>query len=230
VPTTVHDVQYLPVTARWDASRQDPFTLFPSPNRPAQASTLDFGLGYTPNFTGAWFENSRARFQAATGSKEGDGYYHLVNASLGRDQVIYEDWRVTARLDGQWANQPLISNEQYGIGGVAGVRGYREGEILGDTGWRFTFEPKTPIQTIGVVYGKQTLRARGSLFMDYAQSFLLDPQGRPGQSDLWGAGLGGVATIGVNWEAKFILGWPLLPSPTTEQYQPRLNFSLSGQF
>jgi hypothetical protein len=30
-------------------------------------------------------------------------------------------------LNGQWASEPLINNEQFGLGGTSGVRGYQEG-------------------------------------------------------------------------------------------------------
>jgi hemolysin activation/secretion protein len=43
-------------------------------------------------------------------------------------------------LDWQIATDPLISNEQFALGGLASVRGYREAEILGDTGARLSLE------------------------------------------------------------------------------------------
>ena len=42
-------------------------------------------------------------------------------------------------------NGPLFSNEQYAMGGTAGVRGYQDGQAYGDTGWRFSIEPQTPL-------------------------------------------------------------------------------------
>ena len=38
--------------------------------------------------------------------------------------------------NGQWADGPLISNEQFAMGGLAGVRGYVDGQAYGDKGWR----------------------------------------------------------------------------------------------
>ena len=37
------------------------------------------------------------------------------------------------------------------LGGLSGVRGYQQGEIYGDTGWRFQFEPHTPQFELGRV-------------------------------------------------------------------------------
>jgi hemolysin activation/secretion protein len=218
VPTTVRYVEYLPLTLRWDASRPD------------KLGTTTFGLAYSPNFFGGLFGNSISNFQSVAGSHKANGYYNILIGSLARDQVLYKDWRATVRLDGQWANQPLISNEQYGIGGIAGVRGYREAEILGDTGWRVTSELKTPPQVIGNVSGKSLLVVRGSIFMDYADAFLLDPNGRPSRASLWGTGFGGIATIGANWEARLLFSWPLISTATVEAGQPRFDFGLSFQF
>ena len=63
----------------------------------------------------------------------------------------------TIRADGQWAGQPLISTEQFGIGGVNSVRGYHEGEVFGDTGWHMSLEQKTPPHIVGMVHGSQPL-------------------------------------------------------------------------
>ena len=74
---------------------------------------------------------------------------NYVTLQLGADRVqtIYKDWSVKLHADGQWANGALISNEQYAMGGTAGVRGYQDGQAYGDTGWRFSIEPQTPRST-----------------------------------------------------------------------------------
>ena len=45
-----------------------------------------------------------------------------------------------ASLDWQLAPRPLISNEQFVLGGVGSIRGYREAEALGDSGARLSLE------------------------------------------------------------------------------------------
>jgi hemolysin activation/secretion protein len=212
-------VQYLPMSLGWDAHRAD------GPN------STDFSFGYTVNFSGAFF-HSRTNFQSITGSPHGDGYYQILTGSLGRDQMLFKNWRLSLRADGQWANQPLISNEQFGVGGLNGVRGYREGEVFGDTGWRIISELKTPPHVVGefggVPGGRLTVRA--SFFMDYAETYLLDPEGRRGETPLLGTGIAGAASIGHNWEARLMFSLPLLNTPTTEADQFLVNFSLSAQF
>ena len=218
VPTTAQSAQYLPFSIRWDGTRPD------------NLGNTTLGLGYTPNFFGNLFSDSVGHFHNVTGSSKANGYYQILTGSLSRDQKLYGDWRLGVRLDGQWANQPLISNEQFGIGGLNGVRGYREGEVFGDTGWRITSELKTPPHVVGTVYGKNPLVVRGSIFMDYAEAYLLDPMGRNDRIPLWGTGFGAVASIGPHWEGRLLFSWPLDSTLTTQAGQPRFDFGLSLQF
>ncbi len=134
------------------------------------------------------------------------------------------------RADGQWASQPLISNEQFGTGGVASVRGYQEGQVFGDTGWHVSLEQRTPGHVVGYFNADNPLTIRGSIYTDYAESYLLDPQGRPVRTPLWGAGLGFVASIGSTWEARFLFSEPFLGAGGSEPWQPFFNFSLTAQF
>jgi hemolysin activation/secretion protein len=217
VPATVRSVSYVPLTFRWDANWRDPL------------GSWDFGFNYSPNFSGTFLKN-RGDFANVAGSSHADGYYHVLNASLGRDQVLYKQWRLSLRADGQWANQPLISNEQFGDGGAAGVRGYHEGEVFGDTGWRVVCEPKTPALLVGLVDNKYPLVARGSIFMDYGESYLLDPNGRQGRVPLWGTGIGMVGSIGNNLDTKLTLAWPLRTTPSTRSGRALFSFSLRVQF
>jgi hemolysin activation/secretion protein len=126
----------------------------------------------------------------------------------------------------------LISNEQFGVGGVNSVRGYHEGQVFGDTGWHVTLEQQTPSHLVGMVGNGVPLLLRGTVFMDYAEVYLLDPQaeGGPASTALWGTGFGGVASIGSHWEARFMFSLPLLKASTTPAYQPFFNFGLTAQF
>ncbi|HWY75672.1 MAG TPA: ShlB/FhaC/HecB family hemolysin secretion/activation protein, partial [Verrucomicrobiae bacterium] len=217
VPPTRKTVQYVPLTLRWDGSRPD------------RLGRTDFSVGYTPNFSGAFLHNRRDFTNVAT-SVHSDGYYHILTASLGREQNLYKEWKLSLRADGQWANQPLISNEQFGNGGVAGVRGYQEGEVFGDTGWRVIFEPKSPPLLFGLFDNGIPMVARASIFMDYGETYLLDPNGRQGHVALWGTGFGAAMTIGSAWEARLQIAVPLSTTSTTPSGRVRFAFALSASF
>jgi len=154
----------------------------------------------------------------------------IVTPSITRDFIFHTNWTLSLRLDGQIASEPLISNEQFGAGGVNSVRGYREGEVFGDDGWRASIEQKTPAYIVGPLGRRQKLAVRGSIFMDYAEAYLLDPQGRNNRTPLWGVGAGAVVSLGIYWEARLIFSEPLLGAGSTGAYHPRFNFAVTGQF
>jgi hemolysin activation/secretion protein len=215
VPTTDKAATYLPLALRWDGSERD-----------AYGSTT-FGLGVSINL---WFSGTRSNLESISGSPLTTGKWAAFSANFSRDQIIYTNWILTIRGDGQWANEPLISNEQYGLGGINTVRGYREGEVFADCGWHVTLEQKTPPHVIGLAAGRTPLTIRGSFYTDYGQALLLDPNGRKGLTPLWGAGLGAVASLGTHWEARLLCSWPLLSVGAIEAYQPRFDFSVTAQF
>ena len=70
--------------------------------------------------------------------------YAYIRADLKHTQKLPLDWSLQARLSGQVANDPLISAEQFTIGGVDSVRGYLESSALGDNGVSANLELRTP--------------------------------------------------------------------------------------
>jgi hemolysin activation/secretion protein len=53
-------------------------------------------------------------------------------------------WSLAGRFRGQYADEPLIPGEQFGIGGSGSVRGLRDREVTGDRGHSFTAELQAP--------------------------------------------------------------------------------------
>jgi hemolysin activation/secretion protein len=226
VPTTVNRLNYLPLALRYDANLQDAWGL------------TTWGLGLSAN---TWYSAStttstgssltgRQSLQTMTGSAKSSGYWIILNPSFSQQFSIHTNWILTARADGQWASEPLISNEEFGIGGVNSVRGYHEGDVFGDNGWHVSLDQKTPPALIGMVDGSLPLVVSGTVYMDYARSILIDPRGRPAGTSLWGTGFGAVASIGSHWESRFLFSLPLLDSPDESKYHPFFNFSLTAQF
>ncbi len=215
VPVTYHPIEYLPLTLNYNAGWH------------TANSTITAGLGITGN---PWFSGSLNNYQGAVGSTKASGHWATLTPRFLWQFPVYPGWMTTIRADGQWASEPLVSTEQFGAGGINSVRGYREGEVFGDTGWHATLQQDTPSHLIGTVYGGTPLLVRGSIYMDYARVFLLDPQGRPPGTSLWGTGVGAVFTVGPHWETRFMVSLPLLSTETTEAYHPFFNFALTAQF
>ena len=58
--------------------------------------------------------------------------------------VFARNWVAIGRLRGQYADEPLIPGEQFGLGGPGSVRGLRERETAGDRGYSFNLELQAP--------------------------------------------------------------------------------------
>ena len=118
------------------------------------------------------------------------GNYFYGKASLARHQKLWANWRLTAAVDGQLANQPLISNEQYIAGGVSSVRGYMESEAVGDDALHGTTELIAPDLGEAMGAGKY-LRMTPYLFYDVAALKTQDAlSGEDPNITLQGAGAG----------------------------------------
>jgi hemolysin activation/secretion protein len=215
VPVTARRLEYLPLALRYDGTLRGLF------------GVATFGLGVSGN---AWYSGSSSNLQSITGSAKSTGHWISLDPNLTWNITVYTNWMLTITANGQWASEPVISTEQFGAGGVNSVRGYHEGEVFGDDGWHISVEQQTPSHVVGMVHGSVPLTVRGSVYMDYARTFLIDPQGRPGSVGLWGVGFGGVASLGPNWEARFLFSLPLLDAGTTVAGHPYFNFGLTAQF
>jgi len=210
VPTTQRALDYLPFTLRYTVNHRDAF------------GSTSLGLGLAVN---AWYSGDRSMLQSITGSTESSGHWVTLTPSLSRDFLIHTNWVLSLNASGQWASEPLPSNEQFGVGGIGSVRGYHEGEEFGNDGWWMTAEQKTPPYIVGRVYGHSLLVVRSSVYMGYGQTFAVGSR-----QDLWGVGFGGAASLGANWEAKLLFSWPLIATIYTSAGQPRFDFALSAQF
>ena len=115
-----------------------------------------FTLGYDGTYQGA---TSQTQFniglnfalrglnnQQEFGNKRylADANYGYIKADIKHTQTLPYDWSFQARLSSQLASGPLISAEQFTIGGVDSVRGYLESAALGDSGLSGSLELRTP--------------------------------------------------------------------------------------
>jgi hemolysin activation/secretion protein len=165
-------------------------------------------------------------------SPQANGQFAIGRFRLARDQPLWKEFRLSVTAEGQIANQPLVSLEQFGIGGNASVRGYLEGELYGDNGFYTQIELKSPSVIHPVNLGDRSVNVAAglSVFTDYGQIYLIDPQGRDPDSELWGAGVAGNLLVGAHFEARVTLGWPLMDSPLHKAGTSRVTFAIAAQF
>jgi hemolysin activation/secretion protein len=191
---------YLPLSLAWVASRPDPLGAF--------------SFSYNQNFFFAPLGSAKTNFQSVAQSPNAGGNYTTINAGLIRIQNLPGNWSAVLNANGQWASEPLISNEQFALGGTSGVRGYEEGEEYGDTGWRTQFDLRAPPVNVGyfpTAQGDVPANLRVSWFMDYGQATLFDrPTVIPGQFSQWGTGVGFLLTASEHFTARLTVAWALL--------------------
>jgi hemolysin activation/secretion protein len=218
------DLDYIPLSFGWSGSRPDKWG--------------SFAVSYSQSIFLESLASGRTNFEVAAGAPGAGGNYTTINAGLAREQKLFAGWSALANVAGQWSSAPLINNEQFALGGTGGVRGYQQGEIYGDDGWRAMFDLRAPPVDIGnfpTQSGYVPAQLRCSWFMDYGQAVLID---RPITAHIlsdftytqWGTGLGFLLTIGEHFDARLTLAWALLNTPTTGAGSAQAYFSVGAQF
>lgn len=156
---------------------------------------------------------------------------------------LWGRWSGSVRLAGQLADAPLVSNEQYAIGGVDTVRGYLEAEATGDHAALGSIELLSPNWAARDADGQPSFveahkwlsgvtELSGHVFFDAARAYVIDPA--PEQRaviPLVGTGLGLKLRAGKRLSGGLDLAWPLrADAPYTRAHHPRLHANVAVQF
>ncbi|MDF3130463.1 ShlB/FhaC/HecB family hemolysin secretion/activation protein [Kiritimatiellaeota bacterium B1221] len=167
------------------------------------------------------FEASRA-YASAT--------YLYGNANLFRDTRLPKGWNWTIHAETQQANGNLLGSESFSGGGFYSVRGYEEGEVIGDNGFLLSQElllpPFSPARGWGV---PDALRI--FIFEDYAQ--LGSEEKLPGEESYELHSVGAGLNYQLSRYATFRLayGWQLEQSgASVSGDNTRAHFSLDVSF
>lgn len=112
-----------------------------------------FHVAWLRNITSG-SNNSAAAYTAARAGA--DPNWDAWQAGAFMDLRVGEGWLLRARLSGQYAGEPLIAGEQFGLGGPESVRGFLPRAASADDGVAGTLEvwmpPPTPtVQVLGFV-------------------------------------------------------------------------------
>lgn len=188
------DVNATPVTLNYVWSGRD---------GPASASAA---LGHTRNLPGG-ARNDDPSYEASRSGARAAWSVWRANVQLSCD--LPSHWTLHGALDAQYASKPLISAEQFGLGGVRSVRGFQERETAGDRGWRASVEVLTP---------RLAGRHRLVGFVDAGRHDRLNPlPGEPARTQVASYGLGwrwavaGAVSASLDW-ARVARGTPASPA------------------
>ncbi|MBL7252537.1 ShlB/FhaC/HecB family hemolysin secretion/activation protein [Alloalcanivorax marinus] len=140
-----------------------------------------------------------------------------------------KDWVLAGKVRGQAASGPLISNEQFAVGGAGSVRGYLAAEQAADDGYLASLELRTP--SLDGWFGNPWRLLRFHVFGEGAQLQLRDPlPEQEARFDLASVGIGARAELWDYVSGSVDLGYPLAETGDTEKYDPRVHFSVTARF
>lgn len=206
-------ISYLPFSARYEAMWRDGGT------------RTRLGVGATLSLRGVGNEQQEfedKRFRARS------NFLHL-NASFSHSRELPRGFSVEGRVEGQLADSPLISNEQFAAGGADSVRGYYESQALGDDGVVGTLELQTP--DLVRAGWKWPDRAQALAFVDGAKLRVREPL--PGQDSdyaLSSAGVGVRFTAWSHWLGNLDVAWPFQDDGDIRSGEERLHFRMAYEF
>ncbi len=110
----------------------------------ALRSTFNFGLDAFGATRHDQVPGSGGAGQVVEKIPDGRFFYWLEQAQFVR-RLFNTDTVAVLRLNAQLSNNPLLSLEQFSLGGVNTVRGYRENQVLTDDGVFGSIEVRVPV-------------------------------------------------------------------------------------
>jgi hemolysin activation/secretion protein len=165
-----------------------------------------------------------------------------MRADVSHTQDLPGGPQLYVKAQGQLADQPLVSSEQFSLGGLDTVRGYLESEALGDYGVAGTAELRSPNLA---PYFEQNLASPGGkpikfnvfddwrffAFVDAGQARIKDPLAEQQRKfDLASYGVGTRFKILQYMYGIILVGIPTIIQQVTVAHDPRVSFRFWGEF
>lgn len=159
----------------------------------------------------------------------GDGSFIYLKVDVSHTREIIDDYQAYGRIQGQIANNALVSSEQFSGGGQETARGYFESESTGDNALFGTVELRSA--SIGSVIDPVIDDFRFYLFADSGLLLLRDVAAeQKSEISLASFGAGARIRIQKHYSGSFALGVPILDTEATQSYTPRATFRLTAEF
>ena len=211
-------ITYLPFSVAYGANLSDEAGVS------GANATLNFNLRGVENRMTICSGQVVSEFECKRYNAKPDYFY--LRGDVERTQILPKGFALYARLDGQLASGPLISNEQFTAGGADSVRGYYESEQAGDDGERGSLELRGPQMATGSFSDLRPL-----MFLEGAHLRVREPL--PAQTaafTLSSTGFGLRAQAWKNFTMGLDVAWPLRESSYTLTGKARFGFRTVGAF
>lgn len=143
------------------------------------------------------------------------GKFNKLNFDYERAQFFSASTSVAFGIAGQWANTPLLSSEQYALGGRRYGRAYEPAELVGERALAFRIEPRYAGALD--VPGLRSYQTFG--FYDIGKVWRVGSPvvGVPGSQSLASAGVGVRLFLQKNMAASFEAALPLTKTVASER-------------
>lgn len=193
-------------------------------------TNLQTELGIGVNLFGAGNIN-----QAGVPHSGDNGSFFRSTSDFSRIQKL--PWGSTGilRMGGQLGGNGLVSSEQLQVGGAFSVRGYREGQYIGDKGLYANLEWRLPLRIFPeswhLPFTKRPLKEAIQLvgFIDYGSVFSSGEGSTAAISEhALGAGLGTRIQLNKYLNARLDVGLPVLRGDNTTNQSPRFHFGIES--
>jgi hemolysin activation/secretion protein len=202
-------VTYYPLSANYSATWQD------------KRATTEFNAGVTFSFRG--LGSSSAQF--GDNRYLADSNFLIFRGDLARTQELPWGFQLYGKVQGQLADQPLLSGEQASGGGLGTARGYLEAEEVGDNAAFGTIELRTPslLQWLHKVKGEWRFYAftdAGWLKVNEALT------GQKNHFDFLSYGVGTRLKLTDHFDSSLTASLPQLSEGETKAQDWRINFKV----
>ncbi len=161
----VNDVNFLGTPIGVDV-RSRPYTFRYQANYRAGNNFMGFMASYVRNWGSGANNNDRVYALSRAGASASWDAFRF-NGFF--DHYFPKGWIARVAMNAQLTDDPLISGEQFGVGGANSVRGFDERAVAGDSGVRISVEMWTPEAPF-------LPNLRGLVFFDVGHRDIQEPQ------------------------------------------------------
>jgi hemolysin activation/secretion protein len=205
-------ITYMPFTLGWDGSWL------------GEGRSTKLGVVFNFHLRGVVGDEQEfadKRFKGRSG-------YGYLRGNASHSDTSEGGWGLSGRVSWQLSPQPLVSNEQFTIGGVDTVRGYLESAASGDKGIALGLEATTPNFAKRLSDSLDELRVVA--FLEGGTVNVLSPITADDNYSLAGAGVGMRLKAGRGLTASLDWGMALHELGRTKEGDSRLYFKLGYEW
>jgi len=148
-------------------------------------------------------------FNATVNDNPPDSRFFAWRGQAQWVRLLAPETLLVLRGDVQLSNQSLLSIEQFGLGGLDTVRGYRQDALLGDNGFLVSAEVRFPLVRLPDQEGLLQVAP----FVDFGTVWNGSDFANPDPSTLASVGVGLRFNLGDRLSARFDWGIPLVDVP-----------------